>query len=114
MFSLNGRHNQSLIALTRNPLKCLDNLQHGDSLAGAEIVDLDTVECRVHDLFECGHVTPGDVHDVDVVTAARPVLGVKVTTVHKQLNKDKCDHNDHYNKFVLITLSLLPTATCET
>ena len=89
LFSLNGRHNQSLMALTRNPLKCLDNLQYGDSLAGAEIVDLDTVECWVHDLFECGHVTPGDVHDVDVVAAARPVLGVKVTTVHKQLNQDK-------------------------
>ena len=75
------------MVLTRNPLECLDNLEHGDSLAGSEIVDLDTVECRVHDLFECGHVTPGDVHDVDVVAAARAVLGVKVPPVHKQLNK---------------------------
>ena len=101
------------MVLTRNPLECLDNLEHGDSLAGSEIVDLDTVECRVHDLFECGHVTPGDVHDVDVVAAARAVLGIKVPPVHKQLNTNKRDHIDH-QYFVLVTLSLLPTATCET
>ena len=58
------------IKLTSNPLESLDNLEHGDPLAGAEVVDLDAVECRVHDLLEGGHVAPGDVHDVDVVAAA--------------------------------------------
>ena len=98
----------SQIKLTRNPLKRLDNLEHGDSLAGAEVVDLDTVECRVHDLLESGHVTPGDVHDVDVVAAARTVLGVEVTPVHKQLNKTKRNILEHNIDCVLPCLAFPP------
>ena len=41
---------------------------------------------RTGDLLERGHVAPRDVHDVDVVAAARAVLRVEVAAVHEQLH----------------------------
>ena len=41
---------------------------------------------RTSDLLERGHVAPRDVHDVDVVAAARAVLRVEVAAVHEQLH----------------------------
>ena len=79
------RYKGRRICLTRDSLESLDNLEHGDALASAEVIDLDSVESRIDDLLEGGHVTFGDVHDVDVVTAASPVLGVKISSIYKQL-----------------------------
>ena len=41
---------------------------------------------RTVHLLERGHVAPRDVHDVDVVAAARAVLRVEVAAVHEQLH----------------------------
>ena len=41
---------------------------------------------RTVHLLERGHVSPRDVHDVDVVAAARAVLRVEVAAVHEQLH----------------------------
>ena len=40
-------------------------------------------------LLESGHVAPRDVHDVDVVAAARAVLRVEVAAVHEQLQASR-------------------------
>ena len=51
-------------------LKGLDNLEDGDPGSGAQVVDLHPCERRLHNLLQGRHVPFGDVHDVDVVTAA--------------------------------------------
>ena len=72
---------------------------------------------RTVHLLERGHVAPRDVHDVDVVAAARAVLRVEVAAVHEQLHSiagKMYEHQSWYKKHADLTLSRLPTATWDT
>ena len=68
---------------------------------------------RTGDLLERRHVAPRDVHDVDVVAAARAVLRVEVAAVHEQLHAIAGEVNIRM-KTRRSTLSRLPTATWDT
>ena len=65
-----------------------------------QFMDIHPGECWLNDLLQGSYMALSDVHDVDVVAAARAVLGVEVAPVHKQLNKN--NHNPRANNASLL------------